>query len=120
MVLKPSVRGAGLGLRRPHLEQLLDRIPQTIDFMELAPENWIGAGGRLSDALENISQSTRLVSHGLLLNLGGPDPLDIEFLSRLKQFLERYGIIFYGDHLTFCSGYACGFWVQPLVHAIQR
>jgi len=103
VVLQPSVRGAGLGLRRPHLEQLLDRIPQAIDFMELAPENWIGAGGRLGDALENLSQSTRLVSHGLLLNLGGPDPLDIEFLSRLKQFLERYGIIFYGDHLTFCA-----------------
>ena len=55
MVLQPFVRGAGLGLRRPHLGQLLDRIPQAIDFMELAPENWIGAGGRLGEALENIA-----------------------------------------------------------------
>lgn len=71
--------------------------------MELAPENWIGVGGRLGDALEKIAQSTRLVGHGLLLNLGGPDPLDVEFLIRLGQFLDRYEIIFYGDHLTYCA-----------------
>lgn len=75
--------------------------------MELAPENWIGVGGRLGDALVRIAEKTTLVGHGLLLDLGGPDPLNLEFLRRLKQFLERYGVKYYGDHLTYCadSGY---------------
>jgi len=97
------VHGAGLGLRRAHLGPLSDRIPAAIDFMELAPENWIGAGGRLGDALNRIAENTTFVSHGLLLNLGGPDPLNLEFLRRIKQFLERYGVKYYGDHLTYCA-----------------
>jgi uncharacterized protein (UPF0276 family) len=69
----------------------------------LAPENWIGAGGRLGDALARVAQMTPLVGHGLLLNLGGPDPLDLKFLGRVKQFLDRYEVKYYGDHLTYCA-----------------
>jgi uncharacterized protein (UPF0276 family) len=71
--------------------------------MELAPENWIGAGGGLGGALEKIAASTTFVGHGLLLNLGGPDPLDLGFLARVKQFLSRYEVKYYGDHLTYCA-----------------
>jgi len=39
------LRGAGLGLRRPLLNQLLEQKPDSIDFVEVAPENWIGVGG---------------------------------------------------------------------------
>ena len=85
MLKQARVHGAGLGLRRAHLGPLLDRVPDAIDFMELAPENWIGAGGRLGDALERIAQMTPLVSHGLLLNLGGPDPLDFKFLGSCEN-----------------------------------
>jgi len=41
------VQGAGLGLRRAHLGPLLRSIPDIVQFMEVAPENWLGAGGRL-------------------------------------------------------------------------
>jgi uncharacterized protein (UPF0276 family) len=85
------------------LGPLLQRIPETIDFMECAPENWLGAGGRLAATLETIADSTTLVSHGLALNLGGPDPIDTGYVRRLKNFLDRYHIQFYGDHLTFCA-----------------
>ena len=97
------VSGAGLGLRRAHLGPLLDQIPETIDFMELAPENWIGAGGRLGNALESISSRVPMVSHGLLGNLGGTDPLDTTFLDRAAKFLNDYNIRLYGDHLTYCA-----------------
>jgi len=85
------------------LGPLLDRIPDEIDFLELAPENWIGAGGRLAAALEQIADAATLVSHGLSLNLGGPDPLDLGFIARIKKFLDRYNVRFYGDHLTYCA-----------------
>lgn len=97
------VQGAGLGLRRAHLGPLLVEVPAAIGFMEVAPENWLGAGGRLGHAFERIVERVPLVCHGLLLNLGGPDPIDLDFLKRLKPFLERYQVRCYGDHMTFCA-----------------
>ncbi len=95
--------GAGLGLRRAHLGPLLDHHPDELDFMELAPENWIGAGGRLEAALETIAARGPLCAHGLSLNLGGPDPIDSAFVRRIARFLDRYDIRYYGDHLTYCA-----------------
>lgn len=99
----PPVSGAGLGLRRAHLGPLLREIPAAIDFVEVAPENWLGAGGRLGRAFEQVVERVPLVCHGLLLNLGGPDPLDLDYLKRLKPFLDRHRVRCYGDHLTFCA-----------------
>jgi uncharacterized protein len=98
-----AVNGAGLGLRRTHMGPLQDRIPDPIEFLEVAPENWLGVGGRLGEAFERISCERSLVCHGLLGNLGGPDPLDLDYFSRVKKFLDRHKVAIYGDHLTFCA-----------------
>ena len=71
--------------------------------MELAPENWIGVGGRLEAALDTLAARGPLTAHGLSLNLGGPDPIDIAFVRRVGQFLDRYDIRHYGDHLSYCA-----------------
>lgn len=97
------VSGAGLGLRRAHLGPLSIEVPDAVGFVEVAPENWLGAGGRLGKVFEQIVESVPLVCHGLLLNLGGPDPIDIGFLRRLKPFLDRHRVRCYGDHMTFCA-----------------
>jgi uncharacterized protein len=98
-----AVSGAGLGLRRTHMGPLQDRIPDEIEFFEVAPENWLGVGGRLGEAFERISSERPLACHGLLLNLGGPEPLDLEYLARVKKFLDRHEVVIYSDHLTFCA-----------------
>ncbi len=97
------VHGAGLGLRRAHLGPLSVSIPAAVSFVEVAPENWIGAGGRLGRAFAEIAERVPLVCHGLLLNLGGPDPLDVAYLRRVKQFLCRHRARCYGDHTTYCA-----------------
>ena len=97
------VNGTGLGLRRTHLGPLCDQIPAEITFFEVAPENWLGVGGRLGDAFERVTAQRPLVCHGLLLNLGGPDRLDLDFIARLKSFLDRRDAVIYGDHLSFCA-----------------
>jgi len=97
------VNGTGLGLRRAHMGPLLDHIPDEISFFEVAPENWLGVGGRLGEAFERISARRPLICHGLLLNLGGPDPLDIAFIDRIKGFLDSHQAVIYGDHLSFCA-----------------
>lgn len=97
------VNGAGLGLRRTHLGPLQGHVPDEIEFFEAAPENWLGVGGRLGQAFARITRERPLVCHGLLLNLGGPDPLDFAFLARLKRFLAQHAVVLYGDHLSFCA-----------------
>jgi uncharacterized protein (UPF0276 family) len=97
------VRGAGLGLRRAHLSPLLLNVPEPIAFMEVAPENWLDVGGRLGKEFRAVAKQTMLICHGLSLNLGGPAPLDEDFLARLKQFFAAHDIRYYSEHLSYCG-----------------
>ncbi|MCZ6802922.1 MAG: DUF692 domain-containing protein [Proteobacteria bacterium] len=97
------VQGAGLGLRRAFIGSLADDIPPQIDFMEVAPDNWIDVGGQLGHEFEKISEQIPIVCHGLSLNIGGQAPLDEAFIRRVKQFLETYKICIYSEHLSYCA-----------------
>ena len=97
------ITGTGLGLRRTHLGPLQDIVPDVIDFFEVAPENWLDVGGRLGKAFSRVTATRPLVCHGLLLNLGGLDPLDRPFITRLGHFLDAHDAVIYGDHLSFCA-----------------
>lgn len=96
-------RGAGLGLRREHVPDLLVRVPDAIDFFELAPENWLDMGGERRRALRHLAAQRPIVAHGLSLNLGGPAPLDEGLLRRIRRFLDEYGISLYSEHLSWCA-----------------
>jgi len=99
-----NISGAGLGLRRSLIPQLQQEgATDGIDFFELAPENWIDLGGRYSDRLRWFSERFPLVTHGLSLNLGGQDPLDMQLLAKIKQFLTTHGVRCYTEHLSFCG-----------------
>lgn len=109
----PALHGAGLGLRRSQLAAL-QADPGGIDFFELAPENWIGVGGRFGRALRSLTESTPLICHGLSLSLGGPDPLDAGFLDRLAQFFDLHQPALYSEHLSACTDGAHLYDLMPL------
>ena len=94
---------AGLGLRRPLLDQLIEAPAGAFDFLECAPDNWIGVGGPLAEKLHACASRHPLSCHGLSLSLGGPDPLDTAFLQRTRQFLDRHHVALYSEHLSYCS-----------------
>ena len=94
---------AGLGLRRAIMDPLQAAAPGGFDFLEAAPENWIGVGGRYKRGLDALLERCPLVCHGLSLSLGGPDPLDEPFLHRLRRFLEAHRVPLYSEHLSYCS-----------------
>ncbi len=99
---RSAVRGAGLGLRRTLFDSLL--FPgSVVDFMEVAPENWIGVGGRLGKQFCAISERQPLVCHGLSLSLGSADPLDRNLLEAIKRFLATHGVRCYSEHLSYSS-----------------
>ncbi|HEY7883481.1 MAG TPA: DUF692 domain-containing protein [Cellvibrionaceae bacterium] len=97
------VSGAGLGLRRALLQQLADVSAGNIDFMEIAPENWIGVGGRLGKQLRRFTERYPFVCHGLSLSIGSSAPLDRSLLTRTKAFLAEHNIRCYTEHLSYCS-----------------
>jgi len=93
----------GLGLRRSLLESLRSAEPGDFDFLECAPENWIGVGGRYGEALQELTARHSLVCHGLSLSLGGFAPLDETFLERVRRFLDRHHVPLYSEHLSYCA-----------------
>ena len=99
----PSPHGAGLGLRREHIPDLMAGVPAAIDFLELAPENWLDLGGERRRVLRQLAERRPLVGHGLSLNLGGTAPLDEVFLRRVRRFLDQHGIALYTEHLAWCA-----------------
>lgn len=100
-ILPPS--SAGLGLRRALLPALRTANVGDFDFLEVAPENWIGVGGRFGRALEELAERVPLVCHGLSLSLGGPAPLDETLLLRTRRFLDQHRVPIYSEHLSYCS-----------------
>jgi uncharacterized protein (UPF0276 family) len=97
------VHGAGLGLRRTLMGPLADQPPSQVDFYEVAPENWIGVGGRYGKQFRAFTERHPFMCHGLSLSIGSPSPLDETFLQRLKRFLDQHGIRGYSEHLSYCS-----------------
>ena len=98
------VHGAGLGLRRALLGPLRDYAePLTVDFWEVAPENWINVGGALGRQFRAYTERYPFVCHGLSLSLGGPSPLDETFLRKVKRLLDQHQIRAYSEHLSYCS-----------------
>ena len=97
------VKGTGLGLRRAFTGSLQGSTPAEIDFMEVAPENWIDVGGKFGRQFRQISEQVDMVCHGLSLNLGGTAPLDEAFLNKVKNFLDTHNIKCYSEHLSYCA-----------------
>jgi len=101
------VHGAGLGLRREKLDEMLDAMQSDdlsiVDFMEVAPENWMNVGGTFGKKFRQFTEKYDFVCHGLSLSIGSPAPLDEEFVKNVGQFLQQHGVKHYSEHLTYCS-----------------
>jgi hypothetical protein len=97
------VTGAGLGLRRGLMDVLMKDPPAGIDFMEVAPENWIKVGGKLGKKLHFFTERYPFLLHGLSLSIGGPAPLDESLLRDIRTFMDERGIQSYSEHLSYCG-----------------
>ncbi|MEH6590470.1 MAG: DUF692 domain-containing protein [Halioglobus sp.] len=98
-----ELQGAGLGLRRALLSPLFSMAPESVDFMEAAPENWIGVGGRFGKQFRQMAERYPIVFHGLSLDIGGPDPIDTELVKSVKVLMDELAVPIYSEHLTYCA-----------------
>jgi uncharacterized protein (UPF0276 family) len=92
-----------LGLRRSLMGPLQQTPPECVDFFEVAPENWIGIGGKMGKDFRRFTERYPFVAHGLSLSIGSPSALDETFLQRVRRLLDEHNFRFYTEHLSYCS-----------------
>lgn len=96
--------GSGLGYRRDLATDFLT-LPDNsaVQFMEVAPENWLKMGGLARYQFDQAAERIPLAVHGLSLSLGGQDPLDRELLKGIKTLMKQYHSTFFSEHLSYCE-----------------
>src|SRR5688572_10227091 len=75
--------GLGLGLRNVHFEHILAERP-AVDWFEAISENFMASGGRPRAMIREVAERYPVVLHGVSLSIGSADPLDMDYLARLK------------------------------------
>lgn len=96
---KPAPLGYGLGLRPVYYEEILETRPP-VDWFEIISENYMLAGGRPLSMLERIRADYPIVMHGVSMSLASCDPLDFDYLQRLKALAERFEPAWISDHVA--------------------
>lgn len=113
-VQKERLSGAGLGLRRAIVGPLSDLEPGQVDFMEVAPENWINVGGRFGKQFKALAEQYPIALHGLSLNIGGFADLDLELVKSIKAFIAEHNCPYYSDHLSYCGDHGHLYDLMPI------
>ncbi len=90
--------GCGVGLRVPHYPHIFKEQPN-VDFFEIISENFMVAGGAPLENLARVLERYPVVQHGVSLSLGATEPLDFDYLARLKALTRRTRTPWVTDHL---------------------
>jgi uncharacterized protein (UPF0276 family) len=90
--------GLGVGLRSAHYAYILEHAPQ-VDWFEIISENFIDSQGRPRYVLDQIAERYPVVMHGVSLSIGSTDPLNFDYLARLKRLADAVKPRWVSDHL---------------------
>lgn len=92
---------AGIGLRAPHMQELLATLPD-VDLLEVHTENFFGGGAAVDDLL--LARLNYPVSlHGVGLSIGSADPLNISHLAQLQKLIQKVEPSLVSEHLSWGS-----------------
>ena len=92
--------GVGLGLRRSLYHEILKH-KNEINWLEIAPENYICRGGEIFERLINIKKYFPIIPHGLNLSIGGIEPFDSILIENIKKLFAVINPPWFSDHLCF-------------------
>lgn len=90
--------GLGLGLRSKHFNYILEHNPP-VDWFEVISENFMDSGGRPRNVLKQIAERYPIVMHGVSLSIGSTDPVNKEYLEKLKRLAGEINPLWISDHL---------------------
>jgi uncharacterized protein len=90
--------GIGIGLRTVHFPHILQERPQ-IDWFEILSENFMDTGGRPMWVLDQVCERYPVALHGVSMSIGSTDPINFEYLGKLKALAARTRAHWISDHL---------------------
>ncbi|WP_065204512.1 MNIO family bufferin maturase [Shewanella woodyi] len=93
--------GAGIGLRLPHVQEILAAGQTGIPWFEVLVDNWLVEGGLNKRMLQEVSERYPIVLHSVGLSLGGLSPLDLDYLKQVKALKRETGALWYSEHASF-------------------
>lgn len=97
-----TIKGSGLGLRSSHYQEIFETKPD-VPWFELLTDNYMADGGLPILRAEQIRQDYPVTLHGVGMSLGSTDPLNTDYLSRLKKLIERLEPAYVSDHIAWVS-----------------
>lgn len=90
--------GLGLGLRNTHFEYIASQWP-AVDWFEAISENFMDSGGRPRHIIRQVAERYPVVLHGVSLSIGSTDPLNFDYLAKLKALAAEVKPAWVSDHL---------------------
>ncbi len=96
--------GFGLGLRTVHYPDFL-REKQPVDWLEIISDNFLIDGGKPLSVLDQVRRDYPVAMHGVAMSLGGTDPLNRDYLRKLKALADRIEPLWISDHLCWSGHY---------------
>jgi len=119
--------GFGIGLRSVHFEHILKNNP-TIDWFEILSENYLDTGGRPLHIVDQVAERYPFVLHGVSLSVGSTDPVNFDYLTKLKDLAKRTKAHWISDHLCWTGVTGLNthdllpmpYTTEALKHTIQR
>lgn len=99
---RPIPAQAGIGLRAPHHDEFLERLPD-VPWVEVHSENFFADGGRQLEVIDAVRRDYAVSLHGVGLSLGSADALDAEHLRRLRRLVERVQPALVSEHACWCG-----------------
>jgi len=96
--MTPGLKGFGLGLRPEHYADFTSA-RQPVDWLEILTDNYLVPGGKPLHYLDRIRRDYPVAMHGVAMNIGSCDPLDLEYLAAVKTLMQRVEPDVVSDHL---------------------
>lgn len=90
--------GLGVGLRTVHFDHILKHQPN-VDWFEIISENFMDSQGRPRYVLQQIAERYPVVMHGVSLSIGSTQPLDFDYLHKLKRLADETKARWISDHV---------------------
>ncbi len=119
--------GLGVGLRSVHFSHILKNQPG-VDWFEVISENFMDSGGRPRYVLDQLAERYPVVMHGVSLSIGSTEPLNFDYLRKLKRLADATRARWVSDHLCWTGVLGCNthdllpipLTEEALAHVVER
>ena len=101
------IAGVGVGLRTQHYAEFLNKKNRPdIPWLEIISDNYMFTQGVVMDKLLAIREHYPMVMHGIGLNIGSVDPLNMNYLKALKALKQTVQAEWISDHLCWTGAHS--------------